>query len=60
MNNKSDNIKDVAISLGAYEALLYLQLKEFYQKEGEVVLGSTVTKAPQDVEKDELRRLYKG
>jgi len=23
MNNKSDNIKDVAISLGAYEALLY-------------------------------------
>lgn len=60
MNNKSDNIKDVAISLGAYEALLYFQLKEFYQKEGEVFLGSTVTKAPQDLEKDELCRLYKG
>ena len=36
MSNKSDSIKDVAISLGIREALLYRWRKEFYQKEGEV------------------------
>ena len=34
MSNKSDYIKDVAISLGIQEALLYRWRKEFYQKEG--------------------------
>jgi len=59
MSNKSDNIKDVAISLGIREALLYRWRKEFYQKEGEVFSGSGVTSTLQDLEKDELRRLRK-
>ena len=59
MSNKSDSIKDVAISLGFREALLYRQRKEFYQKEGEVFSGSGVALTLQDAEKEELRRLCK-
>ena len=59
MSNKSDSIKDVAISLGIREALLYRWRKEFYQKEGEVFSGSGVASTHQDVEKDEPRRFRK-
>ena len=59
MSNNSDSIKDVAISLGIREALLYRWRKEFYQKEGEVFTGSGVTSTLPDVEKEELRRLQK-
>jgi transposase len=59
MSNKSDSIKDVAISLGIREALLYRWRKEFYQKEGEVFSGSGVASTMQDAEKEELRRLRK-
>lgn len=57
MSNKSDSIKDVAISLGIREPLLYHWRKEFYQKEGEVFTGSGVVSTMQDVEKEELNRL---
>jgi len=59
MSNKSDCIKDVAISLGMREGLLYRWRKEFYQKEGEVFSGSGVVSTLQDAEKEELRRLRK-
>ena len=59
MSNKSDSIKDVAISLGIREALLYCWRIEFYQKEGEVFSGSWVASTMQDAEKEELRRLRK-
>ncbi len=57
MSNKSDSIKDVTISLGIREALLYRWRKEFYQKEGGVFSGSGVKSTIQDAEKEELRRL---
>lgn len=59
MSNKSDNIKEVAISLGIREALLYHWRKEFYEKEGEVFSGSGVGSTLQDAEKEKLRRLRK-
>ena len=59
MSNKSDSIKEVAISLGIREPLLYRWRKEFYQKEGEVFTGSGVPSTIQDVETEELRRLRK-
>ena len=59
MSNKSDSIKEVAISLGIREPLLYRWRKEFYQKEDEVFTGSGVASTIQDVEKEELPRLRK-
>ena len=59
MSNKSEYIKDVAISLGIKEALLYRCRKEFYQKEGDVFSGSGVVTTIKDVEKEELRLLRK-
>jgi transposase len=59
MSNKSDNIKDVSISLGIREALLYPWRKEFYEKEGEVFSGSGYASTLQDPEKEELLRLRK-
>lgn len=59
MSNESDSIKDVAISLGIREALLYRWRREFYQKEGEVFTGSGVISTLPDPEKEELRRLQK-
>jgi transposase len=59
MSNKSDCIKDVAISLGIQEALLYRWRKEFYEKEGDVFPGVGVASTLQDAEKEELRRLRK-
>jgi len=59
MSNKSDYIKDVAISLGIQEALLYRWRKEFYQKEGDVFSGSGIGSTIKDVEKEELRLLRK-
>jgi len=59
MSNNSDCIKDVAVSLGIKESLLYRWRKEFYEKEGEVFPGSGVTSTLQYAEKEELRRLRK-
>ena len=59
MSNNSDNIKEVAISLGIRDALLYRWRKEFYEKEGEVFPGGGSVGDTSNPEREELRRLRK-
>ena len=61
LNEQSDNIKDLAISLGINEALLYRWRKEYFKREGkgEVFPGVGKSAGILDTEREELKRLRK-
>ena len=59
LSNTRDSIKDVAISLGINEPLLYRWRKEYQEKENRAFSGSGVISIPEDSEQSELRRLRK-
>jgi len=59
LNEKSDNIKDTAISLGIDGALLYRWRKEYFKREGkgEVFPGVGKLIGILNPEREELKRL---